>query len=161
MKVKRKLVPNSYPLSEDRDVVSSNVSHHVYDANSNVSAKKQCLGDSNFISSATIGVTSSGIRNMTNTNSDGVPNTYIGQPITMPHHSSILPDTECKKLSHSIVFTNIMSKSKNMIEPNADVTDGGQPNSYCSWFSRQNPPVNDHSSSQHPLSSGPAPEYKY
>ncbi|GJV99432.1 DNA helicase [Tanacetum coccineum] len=181
MKVKRKLVPNSYPLSGDGHVVSSNVGHHVYDANSNVSAKKRCLGDPNFISYAAIGVTSSGVRNMTNTNSDAVPNMYIGQPITMSHQSGTLPDTECKRLSHSVVPTNIISKSKDMTEPNADITDGGNYASVVATcaqpeyivpssnnrsqrrrnHTRQNPPVNGDSSSQQPSSSGPPPEYKY
>ncbi|GJU84109.1 DNA helicase, partial [Tanacetum coccineum] len=179
--VKRKLVPNSYPLSGDAHVVSSNVSHHVYDANSNASTKKRCLGDPNFISSAAIGVTSSGVRNMTNTNSDAVSNMYIGQPITMPHQSGTLPDTECKRLSHSVVPSNIISKSKDMTKPNADVTDGGNyasvvatcaqpeyivPNSnnrsqHRRNRTRQNPHVNGDSSSQQPSSSGPPPEYKY
>nr|GEU65612.1 nucleic acid-binding, OB-fold protein [Tanacetum cinerariifolium] len=114
-RLKRKLVPNSYPLSEDGNLVSSDVGHHVYDANSNVSPKKRCLDGHNFILSPAIGVTSSGVRNMTNINSGVVLNTYI----------------ECERLSQSVVPTNINSKSKDMTEPNADITNGGKPDSYC------------------------------
>ncbi|GJW33881.1 hypothetical protein Tco_0053913 [Tanacetum coccineum] len=136
MKTKRKLVHKSYPLIGDANVVSSNVGHHVYDANLDVSSKKQCLGGSNFISSLAIDVSSSGVRNMTNISGVAVPNTYIGQPIAMSHRSDALPDTECETPSHSVIPTNINRESKDITEPNADVTDGAKPDSYCNWSSR-------------------------
>ncbi|GKA47493.1 DNA helicase [Tanacetum coccineum] len=131
MKVKRKLVHNSYPLSGDSNVVSANVGHHVYDANSNVSPKKQRFGDLNFTLSPAIGVTSSGVRNMINTNIVVVLNMHIGQPIAMAHQSNTLPDSECERLLQSVVRTNINSKSKDMAERTADVTDSGKLDSYC------------------------------
>nr|GEV92873.1 hypothetical protein [Tanacetum cinerariifolium] len=175
---KRKLVPKSYPLSGDGNAVSFDVGHHVYDANSNVSPKKQCLGGSNFISSPAIDVSSSGVRNMTNISGAAVPNTYI----------------ECETTSHSVIPTNINREYRDITEPNADVTDGGKPDSYYnrssragnypsvvaigaqpeyvvsnsnnrSWGRRnrtkRNPPVTSGSSSQQPSSSGPPLEYKY
>nr|GEX67865.1 hypothetical protein [Tanacetum cinerariifolium] len=54
MKTKRKLVPKSYPFTEDSDVVPSDAGHRVYDGNSTFSPKKQCLDGPSRISSPPI-----------------------------------------------------------------------------------------------------------
>nr|GEU66750.1 helitron helicase-like domain-containing protein [Tanacetum cinerariifolium] len=93
MKTKRKLVPKSYPFTDDSNVVSSDAGHCVYDGNSTVSPKKQCLDGSSRISSPAIDVSFYGVRNITNISDDVVPSTYIGQPIAMLDRCDALPDT--------------------------------------------------------------------
>nr|GEW36810.1 DNA helicase [Tanacetum cinerariifolium] len=93
MKTKRKLVPKSYPFTEDSNVVSSDVGHRVYDCNSTVSPKKQCLDGFSRISFPTVDVSFYGVRNITNISDDVVPSTDIGQLIAMLDRCDALPDT--------------------------------------------------------------------
>nr|GFA87265.1 helitron helicase-like domain-containing protein [Tanacetum cinerariifolium] len=88
------VVSNSSNRSRDSNVVSSDVGHRVYDGNSTVSPKKQCLDSPSRISSPPINVSFYGVRNITNISDDVVPNTYIGQPIAMLDRCDALPDTE-------------------------------------------------------------------
>ncbi|GJZ69212.1 hypothetical protein Tco_0632762 [Tanacetum coccineum] len=144
MKTKRKLVPNTYPLTGDDNIVSFNVDHHVYDGNLNMSPKKQCLNGPNFISSSTVDVSSSGIQNMTPISGTTVLNTDVNQPIATLHQDDVVPDTECQIPSHSVTPTTISRESR----ANRRRT-------------KHNRPVTGGSSSQQASSSGPPPEYKY
>nr|GEV72606.1 DNA helicase [Tanacetum cinerariifolium] len=157
MKTKRKLVPKSYPLIGDANVVSSDVDHRVYDTNLN---------------------------NTTTISGAAVLNTNIGQPITTFHHSDAVPDTECQISSHSVIPTSISIESLDITKPNADVAYGAKSDSYyscCSGetthrfvvsnsnnrprgrqsFTKHNHPITGGSSSQQPSSSGPPLDYKY
>ncbi|GJU97953.1 hypothetical protein Tco_1327224 [Tanacetum coccineum] len=88
-----KLVAKSSPSTKDDNHASFDVGYHVYEADSTISPKKQCLGGSNFISSPVTNVTSSGIRDITTISGTAVPNIDFGQPIATLHRSDVVPDT--------------------------------------------------------------------
>nr|GEY46292.1 DNA helicase [Tanacetum cinerariifolium] len=100
-KTKRKLVPKSYPFTEDIDVVPSDAGHRVYDGNSTFSPKKQCLDGPIRISSPPIDVSFYVVRNITNISDAVVPNTYIGMPIAMLDQCHALPDTVSNSSNYS------------------------------------------------------------
>ncbi|GKB01259.1 hypothetical protein Tco_0829303, partial [Tanacetum coccineum] len=186
MKTKRKLIPKSYPFTEDGNVVSSDVGHRVYDGNMPVSPKKQCLDGPSHISSPAIDVSSYGVRNMTNINGHVVPNTDISQPIAILHQQDKLPHTGNypSVVAISAQPEYVVSNSNNRSQgrrsrtkdnlPVAGGTSSGisaQPeyavsnsNNYPQGRRRrtkQNPPVTGGTSSEQPPSSGPPLEFKY
>ncbi|GJV89727.1 DNA helicase [Tanacetum coccineum] len=125
LKTRRKLVHKSYPITGDGNVVSLDVGHRVYDVNSNVSPKRQCLGRSSFISSPAIDVSPFGVRNMTTISGTVVPSTDIVVKV-------FVSSVECQTPSHSVIPTSISRESMDITEPNADVAHIGQPESYSS-----------------------------
>nr|GEX42914.1 helitron helicase-like domain-containing protein [Tanacetum cinerariifolium] len=120
MKTKRKLVPKSYPFTEDCDVVPSDVGHRVYDGNSTFSPKKQCLDGPSRISSPPIDVSFYGVRNITNISDAVVLNTYIGMPTAMLDQCHALPDTEYVVSNSSNYSRDRRSRSRH----NPPVTSG-------------------------------------
>nr|GEZ60140.1 hypothetical protein [Tanacetum cinerariifolium] len=143
MKTKRKLIPKSYHLTGDGNIVSSDVDHHVYDADLNMSSNKQCLSGSNFISSLTPNVSPSGIQNMTPISGTNVLNTYIDQLIATSHRidAVFVPLVECQTPLHSVIPTTISRESQGRRRRTKHNCPGG-------------------SLSQQPSPSGPPPEYR-
>nr|GEX27812.1 DNA helicase [Tanacetum cinerariifolium] len=135
MKTKKTLVPKCYPLNGDDNIGSSDIDHHVYDVNINMSPKKQCLGGPNFISSLTVDVSPSGIQNMTPISGTTV-NRDIDRAVTTLRRNDAIPDT--------VIPTTIRRESRGSRR-----------------HTKHNCPVIGCSSSQQPSSSGPPPEYKY
>ncbi|GKD44120.1 hypothetical protein Tco_1268765, partial [Tanacetum coccineum] len=115
----RKLVPKSSPFTKDDNDPSFDDGHRVYEANSSIPPKKQCLGSSNFILCPFINVSSSGIRDITTISGTAVPNTDFGEPIATLHRSDVVPDTvECQIRSHSVIPTSINSEPMDVTKPN-------------------------------------------
>ncbi|GKA34917.1 DNA helicase, partial [Tanacetum coccineum] len=150
MKTKRKLIPKSYPFTEDGNAVSSDVGHRVYDGNMPVSLKKQCLDGPSHISSLAIDVRSYGVRNMTNINGHVVPNTDIRQPISILHQRDKLP--------HTGNYPSVVAISA---QPEYVVSNSNNRPWGRRRRTKQNPPVTGGTSSEQPPSSGPPLEFKY
>nr|GEX43145.1 DNA helicase [Tanacetum cinerariifolium] len=162
MKTKRKLVPKSYPFTEDSDVVPSDAGHRVYDGNSTFSPKKQCLNGPSHISSPPIDVSFYGVRNITNISDAVVPNTYIGMPTAMLDQCHALPDTGnypsvvAISTQPEYVVSNSSNYSREYILSKSSNRLLGRRSR-----AKQNCPVTGDTSSEQPPLSGPPVEYKY
>ncbi|GJX23884.1 DNA helicase [Tanacetum coccineum] len=123
----RKLVAKSSPFTKDDNHASFDVGYHVYEADSTISSKKQCLGGSNFISSPVTNVTSSGIWDITTISGTAVLNINFGQPIATLHRSNVVPDTvESQKRSHSVIPTSTNNEPMDVTKPNINAPHGAE-----------------------------------